>query len=402
MTKLLNEISISVSGSHKELKFGDTKDLRRWAESELAPYQSIDVGKIANHHLRNLWSQQVNFFNHVKSLATQFDKQIEAGQEGEARNTNSSIQNDFSNVSNGQYLTSDHELSPAIFDLAKVNPELGAILLVACRNDSPNTLGHLGQYGVGAHQIIKLAVNAARSKGSKDWLQPQRKELMALKDESQSTLDAIREALDSQTSAITAQRDSEATEHQARIDQWQGIKDNTATDWEKLKKVYDEQLALLAPTQYWADRARTHRKAAIAFATAFGVLLIAAISSFAWLAMPHLFALSSDKNTNVILALVPVIVPAFAGIWVLKILSRLLSENMGMMRDARERETMVKTFLALMRDDTAGKSLIKDDDRILILHSLFRPSSVTASDDAPPVHWFDLLTNKIGSKGTER
>lgn len=60
---------------------------------------------------------------------------------------------------------------------------------------------------------------------------------------------------------------------------------------------------------------------------------------------------------------------------------------------------MVKTFLALMRDDTAGKTLVKDDDRILILHSLFRPSSVSAVDDAPPVHWFDILTNKVSSKG---
>ena len=115
--------------------------------------------------------------------------------------------------------------------------------------------------------------------------------------------------------------------------------------------------------------------------------------------MPRLFELASQKDVSPILTLVPVAVLAFAGIWVLKMLSRLLSENLQMMRDARERETMVKTFLALKRDDKDGKSIVNDNDRILILHSLFRPSSVSAIDDAPPVHWFDILTNKVSGKG---
>lgn len=118
--------------------------------------------------------------------------------------------------------------------------------------------------------------------------------------------------------------------------------------------------------------------------------------------MPHLFEVAAQKDVSPILTLVPVAVLAFAGIWVLKMLSRLLSENLQMMRDARERETMVKTFLALMRDDKNGKSLVNDNDRILILHSLFRPSSIAATDDAPPVHWFDILTNKTGGKGLSK
>lgn len=397
MTKLLDEIVISVAGSRKVLKFSDTSDLRRWAESELIPYKEIDGSKIANQSLRNIWSQQTNFFSHVQNLAAQFDKQVEAGQEGEAKRANDSIQNDFSNVSSGHYLISDHELYPAIFDLAKVSPDLGAIMLAACRNDSLNTLGKLGQVQIGTHQLIKLAAHAARSKGSRDWLQPQRKELEALRDKAQAALDDIREALNNQNSAISGQRENESTEHQLRIDQWQGIKDNIASDWEKLKKVYDEQLALLAPSQYWDGRAQSHKLIAIGFAIAFGVLLSIAVGVFAWLAMPHLLEVAGNREISPILTLIPVAVPAFASIWVLKMLSRLLSENLQMMRDARERETMVKTFLALMRDDATGKTLIKDDDRILILHSLFRPSSVTAADDAPPVHWFDLLTNKIGS-----
>ncbi len=402
MTKLVNEFSVSLPDNGKELRFNTTKDLLRWANAELAPYQGIDAKRIGNSNLRSIWDQHISFFNHVIENSNQFDQKIKLKQEGEAKSINDSIRNSFSNVSNGIYITSGHELYPAIFDLARTSPDLGAILLVTLRKDSTNTLGQLGQFGIGFNQIIKLAINAARSKGSRDWLQPQRKELAALKDESQSTLDSIRKALDDQNAAIATQRDDEATEHEARLDQWQGIKDSVASDWEKLKKVYDEQLALAAPTQYWNTRAKNHRNAAISFAGAFTVTLGASICAFAHWAMPHLLEVAGNKDISPILTLIPIAIPAFAVIWVLKMLSRLLSENLQMMRDARERETMVKTFLALMHDDTAGKSLINDNDRILILHSLFRPSSVTAADDAPPVHWFDILTNKVGASTAKK
>ncbi|MGW8276162.1 DUF6161 domain-containing protein [Xanthomonas axonopodis] len=81
------------------------------------------------------------------------------------------------------------------------------------------------------------------------------------------------------------------------------------------------------------------------------------------------------EKANVFIGLAPLVIPAFAAIWILRILGRLLSESLALMRDASERRTLVMTFLALMKDNSTGKSVIKDEDRILILHALFRPSS---------------------------
>lgn len=324
---------------------------------------------------------------------------MELGNESEARSVNDSLLNHFQRLANGTIVTSDFDTYPVIVDLASSNPEAAALLLVASRGDNSSILGGFSNLGIAFKPFFQLALLNGRSKGNRDWLQPQRKELGSLKGDYQADLDKARAAFDQQASDIAQRKAEEAAERQVRLDEWEQRKLDLAKEWDDLKRVYDEKLALLAPTQYWADRYSSHRKVAIGFAMSFGVVLASTVGLFAWLAMPHLFTAAATKDVSPILTLIPIAVPAFAGVWVLKMLSRLLSENLQMMRDAKERETMVKTFLALMRDDTAGKALVRDDDRILILHSLFRPSSVSAIDDAPPVHWFDILTNKVSGKG---
>jgi hypothetical protein len=398
MSKLISEIRFTVPGSGQETHFSTTKDVERWLEAEEQFWKSVDVSNVV-HNLKQQWQQQTGFFDVVRSHIREFEDRLSRNQESDARQFNQALQQHFANVSNGIVLTSDHGLYPAIVDVAATHPDLAAVLLSASRSDAVSTLGGVGNLGLPVRSIVELIVQYGRSKGTRDWLQPQRKEVAALKSDYQNGLDQMRAAFSKQQEDI-AQQFQEASEgHQARINEWEHRKLDLSKEWDDLKRVYDEKLALLAPTQYWSDRATAHRGVSIGFAVAFGAVLTASLGVFVWLAMPHLFAVAGNKEVSPILTLIPIAVPAFAGIWVLKMLSRLLSENLQMMRDAKERETMVKTFLALMRDDTAGKSLVKDDDRILILHSLFRPSSVSAVDDAPPVHWFDILTNKVQSKG---
>lgn len=398
MTNLLTEINVTLPGGVRELRFQTTKDVARWIAAEEPFWASVDVQHI-NPHLSQQWRQQRGFFSGTTSILLEYERRIEQSQEGEARQFIDNLRSHFNRLVNGEIISSDHEFFPAIVDLAKTSPSMAAMLLVAAKNDADSTLGNFGQYGLPFSSIIRLILQYSRSKGTRDWLQPQRKELTGLKDDFQGGLNELRASFDEQSEAIAQQRKAEEQAHSDRDGEWATLRERMESEWDSLKRVYDEQLALLAPTQYWASRASSHKYAAIAFAVSFGVSLTVFVGLFSWLAMPRLFELATQKDVSPILTLVPVAVLAFAGIWVLKMLSRLLSENLQMMRDARERETMVKTFLALMRDDKDGKSMVNDNDRILILHSLFRPSSVSAIDDAPPVHWFDILTNKVSNKG---
>jgi hypothetical protein len=81
---------------------------------------------------------------------------------------------------------------------------------------------------------------------------------------------------------------------------------------------------------------------------------------------------------------------AFLAVWVLRIISRQLLTHFVMASDAGERVAMIKTFLALMQ----LPEHVKEEDRILILSSLFRPSAKT-EDAATPPNWFDLLMQRV-------
>lgn len=401
MSKFLREIKVTVPGNLRELNFQTPEDMKRWLDAEEPFWNDLD-NKSMNRQMKGHWDQQRNFYGNARQQLQQFEDALSKNQEQQALQHNKSIQNHFNQIGTGSVVTSDHGIYPLIVDMSKINLDVAGLLYLMARGDAQQTLGAFSNLGIPFKTLLDLILLHTKSKGTKDWLLPQRKEVTALKDESQAKLNFIREKIEEQQQVIDEQRQHAHQTHLDRESQWNNLKEEMESEWEALKKVYDEQLALLAPTQYWGDRATAHRNVAIAFAVAFGFVLTTSIGLFAWLAMPHMFTVAGNKEISPLLTLVPIAIPAFAGVWVLKMLSRLLSENLQMMRDARERETMVKTFLALMRDDKSGKSIVNDNDRILILHSLFRPSSITAVDDAPPVHWFDILTNKVGSKDAKR
>jgi hypothetical protein len=85
-------------------------------------------------------------------------------------------------------------------------------------------------------------------------------------------------------------------------------------------------------------------------------------------------------------------IPAVLIGWVLRLIHRVATTNLALMSEASERMAMVQTFLALIRDNVAT-----EEDRILILQALFRPSSASGDEGAPP-HWFDLLVQRLDKK----
>jgi hypothetical protein len=402
MPNLPYEIEIPVFASERKLKFTSTEDVRRWLETE-EPFWKELHQKITNNSIKSLLGQQVNFFNGVRNNLQSLENTFSNNQQSQFNQFNQNLVKSFDALGRGTVLASRAALYPAIVEIEKNDPNCAGLLYLAARSDADQYLGHFGQNGqnIQFKTLLEFVLNYPLAKKSKDWLAPQRNELVALRDEHQAILHNLHNDFLAQKTAIEYQQTEANSAHTARVEDWKQFIIDKETDWGNLKKVYDEQLALRAPTQYWKDRAESHKINAIGFASAFSLVLIVAVIIFSCLGMPFLIDKSPDNTTSLISSLVPIVVPAFIFIWVLKILSRLLSENIGLMRDARERETMVETFLALMRDDADGKPLIKDDDRILILHSLFRPSSITATDDAPPVHWFDVLTNKLSGKDSK-
>ena len=197
-----------------------------------------------------------------------------------------------------------------------------------------------------------------------------------------------------------AKRDQKAhiSDHEvlrmSQAEGWDAHMKDTREQWDLMRSVYDEQLALAAPATYWTERNVSHTKAAKMYASVFVAAVAVSISMFIWKGIPYLSGITVGDGQSALVSVLPVVIPLFGVVWMLRILARQLSENMTLMQDAKERVTMVKTFLALMKDETTGKSVVTDQDRVLILHSLFRPSTITATDDSPPLSILERLNTK--------
>lgn len=300
-------------------------------------------------------------------------------------------------VSDGSLVTTESEYFPAILSLASKNADSAALLRMMARSDPQARMQEIqAQYPLSL-ALGFLSDLAISTLGASDRIdENDRHEVERVKNSLDAAVADARIKSEEINSLHKKIDNDYSVSKRKRADEWDGEMGRIKDEWVQLKSVYDTELGLRAPTTYWTDRAKSHRNQSIYFGTAFSVALIAFFLVFAGSGLSYLQGVPENKSA--VLAVLPILIPVFAGIWVLRILGRLLSENLLLMRDARERETLVKTFLALMKDESTGKSVVKDEDRILILHSLFRPASINAADDAPPVHWFDILANKVGGK----
>lgn len=395
MATLIREIQITLFAGQRQMSFTTVEDLEGWLEIE-GSFWLESSRRPVDSNLINYWNEQSNFFAHAINYTKKYASYLEESNAQRAQQIHDVLNSHLQRLGSGEIVTSDSELFPAIVDLSTHSVDVAALVMLAARSDADSTLGRISNTPVKA--LVKLSLLNSRAKGSKDWLIPHRKELTALQSQYRSELNTLQLLNDARAADFSKLYSEGEKAGISRDSAWNEQTERFGEEWLQMKRVYDEQLALLAPTQYWDKRAKAHATWSGVIAIFFTAVLGSTLATFVVLGSPHLLAASLAKDVSPLLTLIPVLIPAFAAIWVLKILSRLLSENLQMMRDARERETMVKTFLALMRDEERGKALVRDEDRILILHALFRPSTVNAVDDAPPVHWFDILSNKVGAK----
>lgn len=166
-------------------------------------------------------------------------------------------------------------------------------------------------------------------------------------------------------------------------------------DWADLNKTYDDALAVRSPVNYWTKKAKTHFWLAWAYAA---VAAVVAGVSLAVL-IPEVKSMMEipkgipdpEKWHPEYWRFAVLIASALFCVWVVRILVRLLLSNIHLHTDARERVTMVQTYLALLR---RGK--IKDDERMFILQTLFRPTPTgIVKDDAVPLTVVEGIT-KLG------
>ena len=165
---------------------------------------------------------------------------------------------------------------------------------------------------------------------------------------------------------------------------WANFSDTAQIQWETLRKTFESQLRLEAPVTYWRERADITSKAANWWLFAFSVIAIAVIGVLIVFGPEFLGRVSAMKNAGPFTTLALVSFPTLTALWGLKHIARLFVTNIERSADARLRETMTTTFLALTKE---GEATVNRDERLLILEALFRPPAPAPSDDG---HWSSL------------
>jgi len=164
--------------------------------------------------------------------------------------------------------------------------------------------------------------------------------------------------------------------------------DTSKKTLEDITNTYDKKLALKSSVSYWTTKADRHRN----FSIGFGFLFVLSLVFVGYLYFQEIYPLLKDFPPDKsipywVLALI--LITAVVSIWIIRLIVRVLLSHIHLQRDASERSTMLLTYLALLRE---GEGL-KEDDKKLILQSLFRPSvSGIIKDDAIPSGMYDIIT----------
>jgi hypothetical protein len=219
------------------------------------------------------------------------------------------------------------------------------------------------------------------------------RDILGLHQQRESALGEIKAARDTLGSEATSLRHAMQFRQRAVRRVLKRYAQATRREINEFKEFYRSGLLLEKPVDYWAGRASEHRDGFVTWGLVFaGLVGIAAILLAT--SLPYLTNLGHEVSLEKF-SLTPLFivgVPTFLGIWILRIVARLLHLSVVLRHDAQERVTMAQTYIALL-----GKGAISEQERALVLNALFRPAAVSnAEDSAPPYIWNALMDRAKG------
>jgi hypothetical protein len=205
--------------------------------------------------------------------------------------------------------------------------------------------------------------------------------------------------------ASTDDREQRRNEWEAvtkeRASEFKDVLEKQSAEWERLKASFLAYMNLKGPVEYWRNSAMWHR----AWAGVFGIVTILWGYFVGLKLAEYVAALLKDTTKSTSGAgNVPyehlgeiglVIFLLTLAIWLLRVLVRVTLSNLHLGTDAMARATMTKTYLALIQE----KNALAEQDRILVLSTLFRPMTTgLIKDDGMPPSFTELLSRLIGGR----
>lgn len=223
--------------------------------------------------------------------------------------------------------------------------------------------------------------------------------------ELRKAVDAAERQRSSQFDGFTETEKQRATAFEAaearREGEWVAKANGFEAEMQNLKDAYDKHMSLAAPVEYWETKQKRHFKWMVVtgVATALGMVAAGALLHWELSAVAQQATSTSSQTKEGVVGVLSAIATwrlgsflllATLAFWVLRLLVRVFLSNLHLENDAAERVTMVKTYLALIRD---GKLSSDSENLKAVLAALFRPTGDgIVKDEGIPPNMLELLT----------
>lgn len=345
--------------------------------------ERVNADGIADSEKQSIESQIQQHTNELKAILDQIRGQIE-----------SFIRSEI--ISGRNHITRMEPCAQFVRELADANPEeavyaLDQIILEEKRNGDRRRVEHSGR--MMAALYIKnlnrkiLPDKKAFEKAIVTWS----KELVDFKSRYESQEEEFRQICDRHAQADGAWKERS----DAMAAEFAEMRSLSEKDLKNLKDTYEAHMQLHGPLTYWRGKRREHAKGKKVLGWLSG---ISGVVGLIGLLVAASIMLPSEQSPDKI----PwrnlgffVLTTTFV-LWFVRLLVKLLLSHIHLYADAKEREVMISTFMALVRRPESREGL-KKDDIALVLAPIFKPSTTgVIKDDGGPATLGDFIGRLTG------
>lgn len=380
-------ISINIGATYS---FKNYQKLKAWCDSEIAFYNSIgesNTGANFNNQLANPLTSLFNQNRNAEFSWDTFSKEVT-----DFISTTYKRQGFIASRSKqGRFLLRLHKANPewvpgALYYYNQINkPRSGT----QAQQDNQRN-GQFSAFLFDNNIEPNYEVEKEKYQAFYSEITEQKDELLEeLKNAKDENL-AINKKLNELEASIAAKFDEEFNRHKAKM--------------EASEKFYESEFAVKKAVTYWTKKARNHKLYSILFGVITGILMITTFISIIRFGT-YLVGLNMDDPTGTGKKLLTEsgalqiwVYAVFIGaltlvVWVIRILVKIFLSNLHLLSDAKERETMIMTYLAFEREE----QVLSKEDKDLILPSIFRVSSNgIIKEDSSPNPIMNIFTKNTG------
>ena len=363
-----------------EKEFLDTDELRNFLESQRNSWTWLEETASEDKNLDEVWEVYNNYLCQIDHFLNTYQEYEHDG--GQQHKLKEDLLDETEYASSHGIVLSESPKAKFVEALKeRTNPKVAAY-----------ALAFLMELYIDFHQ--KSALEGSYwalqfLQGNTDTVQAQQDSLKSMKQDWNTRFGKQHENLREQNKELIIEVTELKSQYYSLVESSKEQIEKAEKQLKDIERTYNEKLALQSSVQYWSNKCAHHQK--IMFWTG-GVTLLLALATtgaFIWVALELLEETVAKVplwKLSIMLAI------SSFGVWVTRLAAKIFISNLHLRTDSHERTTMIQTYLALLREGTGPK----DEERQLILQTLFRPSTTGFIKEDGPASFYETISKAFG------